>query len=413
MNSKLKQIIKFEFLRTAKTKGFIIGIILVPLLFMGSMAVVKILAEKGMDHSGEEISIGVLSTSQDSTFTEIVQTISAMNWKTVENTDKEVLRQMIFEKKIKGYLEFDSVSGCNFYSDNYTDLYVTNTINGIVHNISRRKEIMRSGLSEEQIEKILNPASVNTFKLSEDNPETAETSNVQEENLKRSICGYVLAFLIMMSVMMFAQAIGMSVLEDKSTKIVDVLLTSVSPSRLLAGKIFGIGGAGILQFAVWVLIAVLVTNSADSLAIGNLSEYLTPQLFIYALLYFVLGFTTVISVYAAFGSMAETQQHYNQLVSGVSIFMSLPFIIITPVAMSPDSTFSVIASMIPILSSSLMPVRILAGDVPVWQILLSFVLLIGTGYLIVKASARIYRNGIMQQGKDLKMKDIFKLLKKA
>jgi len=413
MNSKLKQIIKFEFLRTAKTKGFIIGIILVPLLFMGSMAIVKILAEKGMDHSGEEISIGVLTTTQDSTFAEIVQTISAMNWKTIESTDKEALRQMVFEKKIKGYIEYDTVAGFNLYSDNYTDLYISNTISGIVHNINRRKEIMRSGLSEEQINKILNPASINTLKLSEDNPETAESSNVRDESFKRTMCGYVLAFLIMMSVMMFAQSVGMSVLEDKSTKIVDVLLTSVSPTQLLSGKILGIGSAGILQFAVWVLIAIIATNNTDGLSFGSLSDVLTPQLYVFAFLYFILGFITVISIYAAFGSMAETQQHYNQLVSGVSIFLSMPFIVIMPVAMSPESTFSIIMSMVPIFSTSLMPVRIVAGDAPAWQIILSFVLLIGTGYLILKASARIYRNAIMQQGKELKMKDIFKLLKKA
>ncbi len=413
MNSKLKQIIKFEFLRTAKTKGFIIGIILVPLLFMGSMAIVKILAEKGMDHSGEEISIGVLTTTQDSTFAEIVQTISAMNWKTIESTDKEALRQMVFEKKIKGYIEYDTVVGFNLYSDNYTDLYISNTISGIVHNINRRKEIMRSGLSEEQINKILNPASINTLKLSEDNPETAESSNVRDESFKRTMCGYVLAFLIMMSVMMFAQSVGMSVLEDKSTKIVDVLLTSVSPTQLLSGKILGIGSAGILQFAVWVLIAIIATSNADGLSFGSLSDVLTPQLYVFAFLYFILGFITVISIYAAFGSMAETQQHYNQLVSGVSIFLSMPFIVIMPVAMSPESTFSIIMSMVPIFSPSLMTVRIVAGDAPAWQIILSFVLLIGTGYLILKASARIYRNAIMQQGKELKMKDIFKLLKKA
>ena len=412
MNSKLKQIIKFEFLRTAKTKGFIFGVILVPLLFMGSMAAVKILAEKSFDHSEDEISIGVFTATQDTTLAEIVYVVNAMGWNTVENADKDVLRQMTFEKKIRGYIEYDTVAGCNFYSDNYTDLYVSNTINSIVSNISRRKEIARSGLTEEQIDKILNPASVNTYKLSEDNPETEESSDVKDESFKRTMCGYALAFLIMMSVMMFAQAVGMSVLEDKSTKIVDVLLTSVTPSRLLAGKIFGIGSAGILQFAVWVLIAVFVTNNADELSFGSLSEYLTPQLYILAFVYFVLGFITVISIYAAFGSMAETQQHYNQLVSGVSIVLSLPFVAITPVALSPDSTFSVVMSMIPIFSSSLMPVRIIAGDVPVWQVIASLALLIGTGYLIIKASARIYRNGIMQQGKDLKFKDIFKLLRK-
>ncbi len=412
MNSKLKQIIKFEFLRTAKTKGFFIGVILVPLLFLGMMAITKILAESSFDHSEDKISIGVFTAAQDSTLSEIVGVVNAMGWHTIENANKDVLRQKIFDKEIKGYIEYDSVAGYNFYSDNYTDLYVSNTINSIVSNISRRREIVRSGLSEEQIDKILNPASVNTFKLSEDNPETAESSDVKGESFKRTMCGYVLAFLIMMSVMMFAQNIGMSVLEDKSTKIVDVLLTSVPPSRLLAGKIFGIGSAGILQFAIWVLIAVFVTNNADGLSIGSLTEYLTPQLYMLAFLYFVLGFTTVISIYAAFGSMAETQQHYNQLVSGVSIALSLPFVAITPVALSPDSTFSVIASMVPIFSSSLMPMRIIAGDVPVWQVILSVALLVGTGYLIIKASARIFRNGIMQQGKDLKMKDIFTLLRK-
>jgi len=209
---------------------------------------------------------------------------------------------------------------------------------------------------------------------------------------------------------MFAQAIGMSVLEDKTTKIVDVLLTSVNPTQLLTGKILGVGSAGLLQFLVWVLIAIIATTHSDELSIGSLSEYLTPQLFILAAVYFVLGFIMVMTLYAAFGSMAETQQHYNQLVSGVSIFLSLPFIAITPVTMSPDSTFSVVMSMIPIFSSSLMPVRIIAGDVPVWQVIASLAILVGTGFLVIKAAARIYRNGIMQQGKDLKFKDIFKLM---
>ena len=412
MKSKIKHIIKFEFLRAAKTKGFIIGIILVPLMFIGIIAITKILAEKSNDHSEDQISIGVCTAVKDSTLAEIVQSVKSMNWEIVESPDKDALRTMTFEKKIKGFIEYDSVAGYNFYADNYTDLYVSNTISGIVYSINRRNEIMRSGLSAEQIDKILNPASVNTLKLSEDNPETAETSNVHAEVFKRQMCGYVFAFLIMMSVLMFAQAIGMSVLEDKTTKIVDVLLTSVSPTQLLTGKILGVGSAGLLQFLVWVLIAIIATTNSDEMSIGSLSEYLTPQLFIVAAVYFVLGFIMVMTLYAAFGSMAETQQHYNQLVSGIRVFMSLPFIVITPVTMTPDSTFSVVMSMIPICSSSLMPVRIIAGDVPVWQIILSLAILIGTCFLVIKAAARIYRNGIMQQGKDFKFKDIFKLMKK-
>ncbi|MBQ1696270.1 MAG: ABC transporter permease [Bacteroidales bacterium] len=412
MKSKIKQIIKFEFLRTAKTKGFIIGVILVPVMFIGLMALMAIIAEKSNDHSEDEVSVGIYTAVKDSTLAEIVQNIKAMNWEIVESTDKDALRTMTFEKKIKGFIEYDSVAGYNFYADNYTDTYVSSTISGIVYNINRRNEIMRSGLSAEQIDKILNPASINTLKLSETDPESAESSNVQAEVFKRQMCGYVFAFLIMMSVMIFGQNMGMSVLEDKNTKIIDVLLTSVNPTQLLTGKILGVGSAGILQFLVWVIIAIIATTYSGAMALGNLSEYLTPQLFIMAAVYFVLGFIMVMSIYAAFGSMAETQQHYNQLISGISIFMSIPFIAITPVTMNPESTFAVVMSMIPIFSSSLMPIRIIAGEVPVWQILLSLAILIGAGYLVIKAAARIYRNGIMQQGKDFKFKDIFTLLKK-
>ncbi|MCR5454959.1 MAG: ABC transporter permease [Bacteroidales bacterium] len=412
MNSKLKHIIKFEFLRMVKTKGFIVGVILVPVMFIGIMAVMAILAENSNDHSEDEISVGIYSATKDSVLAEIVENIEQMQWHIVESDNKEELRKMTFEKKISGFIEYDSVSGYNFYSDNYTDLYVSNTINGIVHSVNRRNEIMRSGLSNEQIDKILNPASVNTLKLSEDNPEEAETSNVREEAFKRQMCGYVFAFLIMMSVMMFGQSIGMSVLEDKTTKIVDVLLTSVSPMQLLTGKILGVGGAGLLQFFVWVLIAIITTTYSGGLPFGSLSEYLTPQLFAIAAVYFVLGFIMVMSIYAAFGSMAETQQHYNQLISGISIFMSVPFIAITPVTMNPESTFSIVMSMIPIFSSSLMPVRIIAGDVPVWQLILSLAILVGSCLLVIKIAARIYRNGIMQQGKEFKFKDIIQLMRK-
>lgn len=216
----------------------------------------------------------------------------------------------------------------------------------------------------------------------------------------------------MLSVMMFGQSIGMSVLQDKSTKIVDVLLTSVKPTQLLLGKILGVGSAGMLQFLVWLTIAVVSTSYTDSLPFEGMSEFLTPQLYILATVFFLFGFAMVVCIYAALGSMAETQQHFTQLVSGISFFVAAPLIVATPVAMNADSTFSVVMSMIPIFSSSLMPVRIIAGDVPAWQVALSLIILIGACFLVVKAAAQIYRNAIMQQGKNFKLKDILKLVHK-
>lgn len=410
MNNKLLQVIKFEFLRVVKTKGFLLGVFLMPTIMIVSFFTSKFFAEKSEDHSNEIINIGVYISNNDSIMDEIISSIKELNWKTIASNDSSTLRQMTFDKKIKGYVSYDSKQGYNFYADNFSEIYISNAINTIVYNINRRQEIMRSGLSQAQINKILNPSSLNTYKINPNKPESAETSDIHEESFKRVLCGIFFAFLIMMSVMIFSQSTGNSVLEDKSSKIIDVLLTSVKPTELLAGKILGIGGAGLLQFSVWILISIVAVFVMESSPIAGLKDFFTPQLYMFATIFFVLGYTMITSVYAALGSMAETQQHYNQLISAVTFVLVMPSFALTPVATNPESTFSIVISMLPIFSSSLMPVRIMSGGVPIWQILLSILIIIITGLIILKTAAKIFKHAIMQQGKEFGVKDMLKWL---
>ncbi|MBQ5453339.1 MAG: ABC transporter permease [Bacteroidales bacterium] len=411
MKSKIKQVVKFEFLRIVKTKGFIIALILAPFLMGGGIAALIYFTEQSNDRTTEEISIGVKIPASDSLYIPIVSAISAKGWTIVENSDAGELRQLTLDNRLKGYIEYDSVKGVSYYSDKLADLYITNTITQIVQNVNRSREIRQLGLDEEQVSRLLNPESVSTYKLSSETSETAEAANANAEYGIKLACGTVFFMLFAMSLMMFSLSVGRSVLEDKSTKIVDVLLTSVKPEQLLTGKILGISAASFLQMSTWIIIGAVSVTCSNVSALSGISDILTPGIWAMSAVFFLFGFFAATAVYASIGAMSETEQHFNRLSSYVIWIIMLPCFFMGPIAQNPDSTLANVLSFIPIMSSSLMPFRVIMVDVPVWQILTSFGILLISTFLLIKLSAKIFRNGIMQQGKEFGFKDIFKWLK--
>ena len=411
MKSKIKQVVKFEFLRIVKTKGFIIALILAPFLMGGGIAALIYFTEQSNDRTTEEISIGVKIPASDSLYIPIVSAISAKGWTIVENSDAGELRQLTLDNRLKGYIEYDSVKGVSYYSDKLADLYITNTITQIVQNVNRSREIRQLGLDEEQVSRLLNPESVSTYKLSSETSETAEAANANAEYGIKLACGTVFFMLFAMSLMMFSLSVGRSVLEDKSTKIVDVLLTSVKPEQLLTGKILGISAASFLQMSTWIIIGAVSVTCSNVSALSGISDILTPGIWAMSAVFFLFGFFAATAVYASIGAMSETEQHFNRLSSYVIWIIMLPCFFMGPIAQNPDSTLANVLSFIPVMSSSLMPFRVIMVDVPVWQILTSFGILLISTFLLIKLSAKIFRNGIMQQGKEFGFKDIFKWLK--
>lgn len=411
MKSKIKQVVKFEFLRIVKTKGFIIALILAPFLMGGGIAALIYFTEQSNDRTTEEISIGVKIPASDPLYIPIVSAISAKGWTIVENSDAGELRQLTLDNRLKGYIEYDSVKGVSYYSDKLADLYITNTITQIVQNVNRSREIRQLGLDEEQVSRLLNPESASTYKLSSETSETAEAANANAEYGIKLACGTVFFMLFAMSLMMFSLSVGRSVLEDKSTKIVDVLLTSVKPEQLLTGKILGISAASFLQMSTWIIIGAVSVTCSNVSALSGISDILTPGIWAMSAVFFLFGFFAATAVYASIGAMSETEQHFNRLSSYVIWIIMLPCFFMGPIAQNPDSTLANVLSFIPIMSSSLMPFRVIMVDVPVWQILTSFGILLISTFLLIKLSAKIFRNGIMQQGKEFGFKDIFKWLK--
>ncbi len=411
MKSKIKQVVKFEFLRIVKTKGFIIALILAPILMGGGIAALIYFTTQSNDRTTEEISIGVKIPASNPSYIQTISEIQSKGWTTIENSDAGALRQMTLDNRLKGYIEYDSIKGISYYSDKLADLYITNTINQIVQNVNRSREIKQLGLDEGQVSRLLNPESADTYKLSSETSENAEAANANAEYGVKLACGTIFFMLFAMCIMMFSLSVGRSVLEDKSTKIVDVLLTSVKPEQLLTGKILGISAASFLQMSTWIIIGTVSVTFSNVTALSGISEILTPRIWALSVVFFLFGFFAATAIYAAIGAMSETEQHFNRLSSYVIWVIMLPCFFMGPIAQNPDSMLANVLSFIPIMSSSLMPFRVIMVDVPIWQIVTSFIILLISTFVLIKIAAKIFRNGIMQQGKELGFKDIFKWFK--
>ena len=152
------------------------------------------------------------------------------------------------------------------------------------------------GLDDSQVAKLLNPEQLRTYKLSTDNAENAEAANANVEYGVRMICGMVLMIILSMCIMMFSLSVGRSVLEDKSSKIADVLLTSVKPEQLLAGKIIGISAASFLQTSVWIILALGSIKFANVEWLSGVFDFLTPSVLAVSVAFFIFGFVAATAI---------------------------------------------------------------------------------------------------------------------
>ncbi len=277
---------------------------------------------------------------------------------------------------------------------------------------------------------------VNEFTLDESGNATVSESGIY------MIISMLLGMLIYMFIAMFGGSVMSSVIEEKSSRVVEVLVSSVKATELMFGKIIGIALVALTQFVLWIVLTlVLVTaagaifgfqdlaasaemtqgmagvdmaamaqNSEASVIFTTLSHIPWGTLIVSFLVFFVLGYLLYASMYAAIGSAVENEADSQQLQLPVTIPLMLAFFIVFFAFKNPDSAVVFWGSMIPFTSPIVMLARIPYG-VPFWELALSIVLLLGTFIVMAWASAKIYKAGILMFGKKSNWNDLFKWLK--
>lgn len=224
---------------------------------------------------------------------------------------------------------------------------------------------------------------------------------------------YLFSILFMITIFTASGFLLQSVSEEKEGRTIEILLSSISPTQLLAGKILGLGALGLIQVFVWVAAgAVLLTAAATLLSLANvLSISLTTV--VLGVLYFVLGYLLFATLMAVAGSMGTTMRESQQIAGIFTLSAALPWMTMGIVIANPNSPVALALSYFPLTAPVMMLIRLGFGQVPIGQIVISLAMLIGGIVLSVWAGAKVFRVGLLMYGKRPSLKDLAQAFRQA
>ena len=274
--------------------------------------------------------------------------------------------------------------------------------------------LQHSGLDPQVVMGVMRPVDLKTLKVSEGRL-TAESGEAS------FLLAYAMSFILYIALLLYCIQVMNFVVEEKSSRIIEVLISSLSPFQLLLGKVLGVGAAGLLQLGIWVGTATLLTSfkaqiaalvGASPGAVASLAiPTVSPALLVVFLLFFVLGFLFYASAYAAVGSMCNSQQDAQQAQMPVTIFIAAGLFIMFSLLSEPNGSTARVLTYVPFFAPFVTPVRFSFSSIAWWEVLLSIAAMVA-GLLIMTALAgRIYRFGILKYGKKATWGDAIKWLR--
>lgn len=429
-------IIKREYLTKVKNKSFLIMTVLSPLIMIALIAVVAYLTQLN-NNKQRTISIldeegvvkGLYINSKNTTYNEL------------KNISLEAAIAMVKEKEEYGLLyitkgdnpvaEYDLKT--KFYSEDSPSITF---ISGLENKLEKRLEDLKLQSSGVDLDMIR--ASRTNVDIAQESF-SGETSS-KEGNLMKLAFGGMAGYLLFMFIIIYGNMIMRSVIEEKTSRIIEIIISSVKPVQLMLGKIIGTSLAGITQFVIWVVLGGVAMTIVT--AIFGIDMTQTPQqelldqamadpnanakiqmlftefaslpianLLIMFVLFFIGGYLLYSSLYAAIGAAVDNETDTQQFMLPILMPLILAvYVGVFTVIEDPHGTVSTVFSFIPFTSPVVMLMRIPFG-VPIWQQLVSLLLLIGTFTFTVWFAAKIYRVGILMYGKKPTYKDLFKWLK--
>jgi ABC-2 type transport system permease protein len=261
------------------------------------------------------------------------------------------------------------------------------------------------GIAAEETDEIAARVPMRTFKLSE--------KGAREGGLEADLLtGFVFALMLYMTILLYGISVQRSILEDKNSRIVEILLSTVRPLQLMLGKVIGVGGVGLTQYAIWAAVAVAGSAyvKASNPAFANMAT-IAPLTLVFFVVYFVLGYLLYSAIYAAIGAMVNTDQEAQQMQMPVTMLLVIPMIFLQFILKDPDSTTSIVLSLVPFFTPILMMIRLTTATPPMWQLLLSVVIMLGSILACAAIAARIFRIGILMYGKRPTLPEIFRWIR--
>ncbi len=416
---KLFAIIKREYLTRVKSKGFFIGTIISPLIMMGFAIMPYFLARSS---GPEQFRIKVIDQNGDPTLVERINALAKP--KRPRDTPYEIERVVapstpgeldalkkslvadIEAKKLEGYL----ILPANALGEKEIVCYTKHAASFSTR--SRLGDAINKAISESRITKAgLDPDNVR--QLTSD-IELRVLNQRGESERGKIMLGFGLLMIIYITILVYGVTVLRGVIEEKQSRIVEVLLASVTPFHLMLGKVVGIGLVGLTQYVVWAISGAvfgLLAAAPSAMLTGFAIPKVSISLMIFFVVYYLLGYFMYATLYAMVGAIVSSEDDGQQMQMPISMTFAVSLVLASTVMENPGGTRSTILSLFPYFSPSLMFLRIAFEAAPPWQIALSIVLMLATILGSVWVAAKVYRVGILMYGKRPTIPEIMRWLR--
>jgi ABC-2 type transport system permease protein len=402
-----------EYLEQIRGKAFKVTTILIPVVFIALMAVAILPSKywntrKHIVVAAENPALAArlrdqLTADKDAKIT--VDTIAPAT-----PADRQVLHVEMDRKQIDGFLWVNvPASGkeqVTYVSRSAGDFTTDDQLNTAVNHALVEQRLVKRDIPAADVVPLTGSVDIKTM-LYREGKETPSSA------LSTLFFGEGMALLLTFSIVMYGMNVGRSVIQEKTSRIFEVMLSTVKASDMLAGKLIGIGAVGLTQIAIWIALGAMLLSSA---LVGSWTEGVPmPQVSIVEVvllcIYFVLGYALYSTFFAGLAATCDTEQELQQYSPLAAVPVWLSFGMFVYILSNPNSIWSILVSMFPPCSPITMAFRFTAQFPPAWQIALSLALMVLSIYIVLWLSSRIYRVGVLMYGKRATLPEMLRWLR--
>jgi len=390
-----------------KRPSYIITTIIGSLILIGLTLIPPMLDNLAHEENLTNIELLVLEQSNGASFVPFLEQTTGqkegINIRSARGKSEVEAYALVLDEGLTGLLLIDD-SSFVLLSPNSLDAGLHNRIEAHVNEAFVRFNAAKLGLSHGDMQVLFQRISLDVREISPENGHALEKSSGAHE--QALLLTYFLLFMLYMALILYGNMVASGVAEEKSSRIMEVMVSTVKPTQLMFGKIIGVGALGLVQFAIWVG-STLVLNP---LAKGNFSS-ISLEVLLWFGLYFILGYFFYASIFAAGGALVSRVEEVNQVITIFMMFIVVGFFVAFSTFDNPNGKLSMIASFIPFTAPMVMFSRVVLANPSIFQVIASIVILILSFLGGTWISAKVYHVGILLYGKRPNLAEIVRLLR--
>ncbi|MFC4024538.1 ABC transporter permease [Oceanobacillus longus] len=404
-------ILSHTYLTKVKTKSFVISTAIMLLVLIG-LANFQSVIELFSDDSTEEVAIidesGTYLEPLQESFAAADVDLELVPFEGTVDEAQTAVQNEEYKALVVLTMNENQIPEATYYANNIAD---SGTKTALEQHLQQLKIVIatqQSGIDQSTITDIYAPIPFETVALDE----SAKTS--EELSQARGIV-YIMLFVLYMAVIIYGQMIATDVATEKSSRVMEILISSASPVTHMFAKIIGVAFVGLTQVGLFVAVGYgLILAKQDEFNGEFFSSFgfqdTSPTIFIYAIVFFILGYLLYATLAAMLGSLVSRIEDVNQLLGPMIMLIMVAFFIAMFGLSMPDSTFIQVTSFIPFFTPMIMFLRVGMLDIPIWEVALSIGILIGTIALLAYVGAKVYSGGVLMYGRSGSLKDFKKAI---